>query len=145
MKTVNDILKGGKTEIWSISPTATVFEALQIMGEKEIGALIVIEKEEMIGIISERDYARKIILKDKTSKNTTVHEIMTSKMFTVKPENTLEECMVLMTAKHVRHLPVFDKDKLVGLISIGDVVKAIISEKDILIQELSDYITGKYV
>jgi len=145
MKTVNDILKGKKTEIWSISPAATVFEALKIMGEKEIGAVIVIEKGKMIGIISERDYARKIILKDKTSKNTTVHEIMTSKMFTVKPENTLEECMVLMTAKHVRHLPVFDKDKLVGLISIGDVVKAIISEKDILIQELSDYIAGKYV
>ena len=145
MRTVNDILKGGKTEIWSISPTATVFEALKIMGEKEIGALIVIEKGEMVGIISERDYARKIILKDKTSKNTTVQEIMTSKMFSVKPGNTLEECMVLMTANHIRHLPVLANNKLVGLISIGDVIKAIISEKDIAIQQLSNYIEGKFI
>lgn len=145
MKTVNDILKEKKNEVWSISPTATVFEALHIMGEKDIGALVVIEKGKIIGIVSERDYARKIILKGRTSRDTLVQEIMTSPPLSVKPENTVEECMVLMTGKHVRHLPVFDKDKLVGLISIGDAIKAIIYEKESLIAQLSDYIAGKYV
>jgi CBS domain-containing protein len=145
MKTVKDILKAKKSEVWSISPTATVFEALKLMGEKEIGALVVMEKGEAVGIVSERDYARKVILKGKSSKNTLVQEIMTSHMFSVKPENTVEECMVLITAKRIRHLPVFDKNKFVGLISIGDVVKSIISEQEKLIEQLSDYIAGKYV
>jgi CBS domain-containing protein len=145
MKTVKDILKAKKNEVWSISPTATVFEALKLMGEKEIGALVVMEKGETVGIVSERDYARKVILKGKSSKNTLVQEIMTSHMFSVKPENTVEECMVLITAKRIRHLPVFDKNKFVGLISIGDVVKSIISEQEKLIEQLSDYIAGKYV
>jgi CBS domain-containing protein len=145
MKTVKDILKAKKNEVWSISPTATVFEALKLMGEKEIGALVVMEKGEAVGIVSERDYARKVILKGKSSKNTLVQEIMTSHMFSVKPENTVEECMVLITAKRIRHLPVFDKNKFVGLISIGDVVKSIISEQEKLIEQLSDYIAGKYV
>ncbi|MCX5803345.1 MAG: CBS domain-containing protein [Proteobacteria bacterium] len=145
MKTVKDILKAKKSEVWSISPTATVFEALKLMGEKEIGALVVMEKGEAVGIVSERDYARKVILKGKSSKDTLVQEIMTSHMFSVKPENTIEECMVLITAKRIRHLPVFDKNKFVGLISIGDVVKSIISEQEKLIEQLSDYIAGKYV
>ena len=145
MKTVKDILKAKKSEVWSISPTATVFEALKLMGEKEIGALVVMEKGEAVGIVSERDYARKVILKGKSSKNTLVQEIMTSHMFSVKHENTVEECMVLITAKRIRHLPVFDKNKFVGLISIGDVVKSIISEQEKLIEQLSDYIAGKYV
>jgi CBS domain-containing protein len=145
MKTVKDILKAKKSEVWSISPTATVFEALKLMGEKEIGALVVMEKGEAVGIVSERDYARKVILKGKSSKDTLVQEIMTSHMFSVKPENTVEECMVLITAKRIRHLPVFDKNKFVGLISIGDVVKSIISEQEKLIEQLSDYIAGKYV
>jgi CBS domain-containing protein len=145
MKTVKDILKAKKSEVWSISPTATVFEALKLMGEKEIGALVVMEKGEAVGIVSERDYARKVILKGKSSKDALVQEIMTSHMFSVKPENTVEECMVLITAKRIRHLPVFDKNKFVGLISIGDVVKSIISEQEKLIEQLSDYIAGKYV
>lgn len=145
MKTVKDILMNKKPDVWSISPSATVFEALQLMGKKEIGALIVKDGAEVVGIISERDYARKIILKGKTSKETLVKEIMTSNMFSVKPENTVDDCMVLITAKHIRHLPVFDKGTFVGLISIGDLVKSIISEQEKLIEELSNYISGKYV
>jgi CBS domain-containing protein len=145
MKTVKDLLKNKEHDIWSISPNATVFEALQLIGEKEIGALIVKDGEEVVGVVSERDYARKVILKGKTSMTTLVKEVMSSPAVSVKPENTVEECMVLMTAKRIRHLPVFDKGKLVGIISIGDVVKSIISEQEKLIEQLSDYIAGKYV
>jgi CBS domain-containing protein len=147
MKNVREVLKDKKKEVYSISPKAAVYDALKLMGEKEIGALMVIgDQGNVAGIISERDYARKVILKGKTSKETMVEEIMTpaSKMYTVKPENTVDECMVLMTAKHVRHLPVFDGDTFVGLVSIGDVVKSIISEQEALIEQLSNYITGKY-
>jgi len=145
MKTVKDMLKSKKSELWFVAPTATVFDALKIMGEKEIGALMVMDAGKVVGIISERDYARKVILKGKASKDTLVKEIMTSNMFSVKPENTVEECMVLITGKHIRHLPVFDKDKFVGIVSVGDVVKSLISEQEKLIEQLSDYISGKYV
>jgi len=148
MKTAKEILKNKNKEIWSIAPDNTVFEALKVMGEKEIGALMVMDqKSKVYGIISERDYARKIILKGKTSAETKVSEIMTpmDKMFTVKPETSVEDCMVLITAKRIRHVPVFEDDKFVGLISIGDVVKSIISEKDMLIEHLSNYIAGKYI
>jgi CBS domain-containing protein len=148
MKTAKDMLKEKKKDIWSIGPNKTVFDALKLMGEKEVGALMVIDdKGKVHGIISERDYARKIILKGKTSAQTKVSEIMTpaDRMFTVKPETNVEDCMVLITAKRIRHVPVFDSDKFVGLISIGDVVKSIISEKDMLIEHLSNYIAGKYV
>jgi CBS domain-containing protein len=145
MKTVKDMLKSKKNEVWFVAPTATVFDALKIMGEKEIGALMVMDAGKVVGIISERDYARKVILKGKASKDTLVKDIMTSNMFSVKPENTVEECMVLITGKHIRHLPVFDKDKFVGIVSVGDVVKSLISEQEKLIEQLSDYISGKYV
>lgn len=148
MKNVKEILAAKSAEIWSISSNAKVYEALKLMADKKIGALIVGEKEGKIaGIITERDYARKVILFGKTSKETLVSEIMTQaeKMITVRPETTVEECMVLMTARHVRHLPVFEGSRFVGLLSIGDVVKAIISEKDALIEQLSDYISGKYM
>ena len=145
MKTVRDILSAKKKDVWSVSPSDTVFDALKIMGEREIGALMVMEGGEVVGIISERDYARKIILKGKTSRATLVSEIMTVHMFSVKPENTIEDCMVLMTGKHIRHVPVFDNNKFIGLISIGDVVKEIISEQGRLIEQLSDYIAGKYM
>lgn len=144
MKTVKDMLKSKKSELWFVAPTATVFDALKIMGEKEIGALMVMDAGKVVGIISERDYARKVILKGKASKDTLVKEIMTSNMFSVKPENTVEECMVLITGKRIRHLPVFDKDKFVGIVSVGDVVKSLISEQEKLIEQLSDYISGKY-
>jgi CBS domain-containing protein len=148
MKTAREMLKNKTKEIWSVTPENTVFEALALMGEKEIGALMVMDdKSKVYGIISERDYARKVILKGKTSRDTKVAEIMTplDKMFTVRPDTSVEDCMVLITAKRIRHVPVFDDDKFVGLISIGDVVKSIISEKDMLIEHLSNYIAGRYI
>ena len=148
MKTAQEILKNKSKDVWSVTPDNTVFDALALMGEKEIGALIVIDANSKVqGIISERDYARKIILVGKSSRETKVSEIMTpvDKMFTVKPDTSVEDCMVLITAKRIRHVPVFDNDKFIGLVSIGDVVKSIISEKDMLIEHLSNYISGKYV
>jgi CBS domain-containing protein len=142
MGCVKDILntKGGK--IYSISPKATVYEALEMMSEKNIGALVVMENKKVVGIISERDYARKIILQKKTSKKTLVKEVMSSDLFSVTADTSVEDAMILMTGKHVRHLPVFEKNKFMGVISIGDVVKTIISNKDFLIDQLSEYITG---
>jgi CBS domain-containing protein len=148
MKTVKEILKIKPKDVWSVSPKATVFDALKLMGEKEVGALMVIDDNgKVAGIISERDYARKIMLKGKTSRETPVEEIMTpmSSMYTVKLENTIDDCMVIITGKRIRHLPVFDGDKFLGLISIGDVVKGKVSEQEKLIEQLSDYIAGKYV
>jgi CBS domain-containing protein len=147
MQRARDILKSKTKEVWSISPKSTVFEALKIMGEKEIGSLMVMDKKDkVVGIITERDYARKVILKGKSSRETLVSEIMTpaEKMYTVTPDTPVEDCMVLITGKRIRHVPVFDGDQYVGLISIGDVVKSTISQKDMLIEHLSNYIGGKY-
>jgi CBS domain-containing protein len=147
MQRTSDLLKNRTKQIWTIRPEASVFDALKLMAEKEIGALMVVDKKDkVVGIVTERDYARKIILKGKTSVKTPVQDIMTpvAKMYRVKPETLVEDCMVLMTGKHIRHLPVFDKAKFVGIISIGDVVKATISAKDSLIDHLSDYIGGNY-
>jgi CBS domain-containing protein len=147
MKTVRDILDAKDRAIRSIQPEARVFDALKLMSEMEIGAVMVLDESGAVrGILSERDYARKITLQGKTSRETAVAEIMTpvARMHTVTPANTLEDCMVLMTAKHVRHLPVFEAARFAGLISIGDVVKAIISEKQSLIDQLHDYIAGKF-
>jgi len=144
MISVSDVLKAKNKEIQTIAPTATVFEALKKMSEKQIGALVVMENSKVVGIISERDYARKIILQGKTSKETLVKEVMSTTLFSVNPDTSVEEAMVLMTGKHVRHLPVFEKSKFVGIISIGDVVKSVISNKDFLINQLSEYIAGKY-
>ena len=147
MQTASDILKGKAKQQWSILPDASVFDALKLMAEKEIGALMVMDKKDkVVGILTERDYARKIILQGKTSMKTKVKEIMTpaDKMYKVKPSASVEDCMVLMTGKHIRHVPVFDGSKFVGVISIGDVVKSTISQKDLLIDNLSNYIGGKY-
>ena len=147
MQRASDLLKGKAKQLWTILSEASVLDALKLMAEKEIGALMVVDKKDkVVGIITERDYARKIILKGKTSLETRVREIMTpsDKMYTVKPDTPVEDCMVLMTGKHIRHVPVFDGGKFVGLISIGDVVKSTISQKDMLIDHLSDYIGGKY-
>jgi len=147
MKSVKEVLKAKKKEVWSILPYAAVYDALKLMGEKQIGALMVVDDHgKVAGIISERDYARKVILKGKTSKETKVEEIMTpaSEMYAVNPENSVEECMILMTGKHVRHLPVFENNQFVGVVSIGDVVKSIVSEQEALIEQLSNYIAGKY-
>ena len=147
MQKASDLLKSKANQLWTILPEASVFDALKLMAEKEIGAVMVMDKKnKFVGILTERDYARKIILKGKTSLKTSVKEIMTpvAKIYKVKPDTSVEDCMVLMTGKHIRHVPVFDGDKFVGVISIGDVVKSTISQKDMLIDHLSDYIGGKY-
>jgi CBS domain-containing protein len=148
MRNVRDILNGKSREVHSIGPKATVLDALIMMGDKMIGSLMVIdEADKLVGILTERDYVRKIRLKGKRSAETLVEEIMTprAELYTVKPETTVADCMVLITGKKVRHLPVFDGDNFVGLVSIGDVTKSIVSEQDTLIEHLSDYIAGKYV
>ncbi len=143
MYTVSQILKSKGQQIWSISPAASVYEALQLMAAKDIGALVVMEADRLVGIFSERDYARKVILHGKSSRETRVDEIMTPRVVVVGPERTTEECMALMTDKHIRHLPVMDGDRLIGLISIGDVVKAVISNQKFAISQLENYITGR--
>jgi len=148
MTLVRDILNKKKGKVtWSVLPESTVFDALTLLKEKEIGALMVIDaKGKVAGIFTERDYARKIILRGKASHDTRVEEIMTpaSEMYAVSPETPLENCMALITEKRIRHIPVFDKDKFVGIISIGDTVKSIIEEKQVVIDQLSNYIAGKY-
>jgi CBS domain-containing protein len=143
MKTVRQLLRGKGPGVLSVSPETPVFEALQVMAEKNVGALLVVEREELVGIFSKRDYARKVILKGKSSKETPVKDIMSSHVLYVRPEQTIEDCMALMTDKHVRHLPVLDQGKLVGVISIGDVVKALIDEQQFIIEQLQNYITGR--
>jgi len=143
MVTVRQCLQSKGGEIWSIRPDISVYEALERMAEKDIGALLVLDEENLVGIFSERDYARKVILQGKSSRDTWVSEIMTSRVVFVRPEQTIEECMALMTEKHIRHLPVLDGERLVGVISIGDVVKAIISEQKFVIKQLEHYITGE--
>ncbi len=140
MKTVKEILLTKKTAVISIAPDVTVFDALKLMAEKNIGALPVMDGEKLLGILSERDYARKVILEGKSSKETLVKEIMTEKVLIVKPETTNEECMALMSEKFLRHLPVIENDRVIGIISIGDVVKAIISEQNFTINNLQQYI-----
>jgi CBS domain-containing protein len=142
MTTVKTVLLAKNNAIWSIAPNAFVFDALTLMAEKNIGALLVMQQEQVVGIFSERDYARKIVLKGESSRTTTVKDVMTSGVLIVHPEQSIEECMALMTEKHVRHLPVLEKGELIGLISIGDVVKAIISEHEYTIKQLENYITG---
>ena len=143
MKSIRDILREKGPAAWSISPEATVFKALELMAEKNIGALLVIDKGSLVGILSERDYARKVILKGKMSRTTRVRDIMTASVLVVSPEQSVEECMALMTGKHVRHLPVLEHGKLIGMISIGDVVKAVIADKNFTIEQLTNFITGK--
>ena len=143
MITVRRLLEKKGSDLWSISPHATVFEALGLMAEKNVGAVLVIEDEVLVGIISERDYARKIILKGKTSMDTRVWEIMTSSVVYVSPDQSIEECMALMTEKRIRHLPVLEDDQLIGVISIGDVVKELISEQEFVIEQLVSYISGR--
>lgn len=142
MKTVRDILASKGADIWSIAPDATVFETLQLMADKEIGAVLVMVGGNAVGIFTERDYARQVILKGKASKDTPVREVMTSRVVYVKPDESIENCMALMTDKRVRHLPVLDQNRVCGVLSIGDVVKAVISEKQFMIQQLENYITS---
>ena len=142
MKTVKSIIDAKGSEVWSIDADASVFEALEFMADKNIGAVIVTHDDDLVGIISERDYARKIILMSRSSKETRVSEIMTPDPTCVSPTDSVSSCMQLMTDKRFRHLPVVDDGDLVGLISIGDVVRTVIGEQQFLIDQLETYITG---
>ena len=144
MTTVAQILKSKPDQtIYTITPEASVFDAVKLMAEKNIGALTVVEGEKFVGLITERDYARKIILKGRSSRETPVRDCMTSPVTCVRPEQTSEECMALMTEHRLRHLPVIDGGKLIGLISIGDLVKDVISEQKLIIEQLEHYIAGE--
>jgi CBS domain-containing protein len=142
LKSVRQVLKDKGYAVETVAPQASVYEALQKMANRELGALIVFEGGEICGLLSERDYARKVVLQGKLSKETQVQEIMTRRVITVEPEQTVEACMVLMTDKHIRHLPVIEEGRLIGIVSIGDIVKAVIEAQRLTIEELETYITS---
>ena len=142
MGTVRNILQIKGNAVHSVSPDTSVYDALESLEEKNLGALVVVDNGKLIGIFTERDYARKVILKGRSSKDTLVRDIMSGQPIYVTPDTTIEECMHLMTNKFIRHLPVIDRDELIGVISIGDVVKFVIKEKDFIIENLEHYITG---
>ncbi len=142
MTLVSHILESKGHDVWAVKPSDTVYDSLQLMADKEIGALLVMDGDMVVGIVTERDYARKVILEGKSSKDSSVSEIMTKSVLCVSPERTIGECMALMTDKRVRHLPVLDHKRVVGVLSIGDLVKAMISEQKVLIDQLQHYIAG---
>ena len=142
--TISSVLRQKSGDIYHVSPGHSVYDAIEMMADKHVGALLVIADGRLVGVISERDYARKVILKGKASKQTLVEEIMTSPVVYVSPQHTVDECMALMTEKRVRHLPVCHDDRVVAMISIGDLVKWIIDGQDRTIHQLEDYISGKY-
>ena len=142
MQSVQDILNSKGSDVWSIKPDDIIFNAIKLMADKGIGALLVMEDDKLVGIVTERDYARKVVLEGKSSREACIHEVMTTKVLCVTPERTIDECMALMTDKRIRHLPVLDHKKVVGFVSIGDLVKAVISEQKILIDQLQHYISG---
>ena len=143
MRTIREILKEKGNNIWSVTPDTSVYDALSLMADKSIGAVLVLGDNSLKGIMSERDYARKIILKGKSSREVSVSEIMSTKVVYIDIDTDIEECMALMINKRIRHLPVFEDGNLAGIISIGDVVKALINEKEVVISELENYITGR--
>lgn len=146
MKHVREILKSKAIkQTYTVQPTTMVLDALKLMSEKEVGALLVLDSKRLVGIVTERDYARKVVLMARSSHTATVSEIMSTDILTVNPDQTIDECMELLTEKRVRHLPVMDEGRLIGLISIGDVVKNIISEQEDTIQHLEQYIRGETV
>jgi len=142
MQTVRDILKKKGPVVWFVSPDVSVYDALKLMAERNVGAVLVMVDGRPIGILSERDYARQVILKGKTSRDTPVREIMTSRVVFVRPDQSVDECMAVMTDKRIRHLPVLEAGNLIGLLSVGDVVKAVISDKQFLIEQLENYIAS---
>jgi CBS domain-containing protein len=142
MTTVRSVLQSKGSDIWSTAPDTLVIDALKVMAEKNVGALLVMEGNQLVGIFSERDYARKVVLKGESSHNIAIRNVMSSGVISVTPDQSIEDCMALMTGKHIRHLPVLENSKLVGMISIGDVVKAIISQHEDTIKQLENYITG---
>ncbi len=142
MITIKEILRH-KPEVWTIEPDATVYRALELMAEKNVGALPVVQNGKLVGIFSERDYARKCILLGRFSRDTLVSELMSSPVITATPDMTVYQCLAIMTERHIRHLPVVEGEKLVGIVTIGDVGKAIISEQEVAIRSLEGYITGR--
>jgi len=142
MKTIRQILKVKGRKVWTISPAARVFDALQVMAEKDVGALLVVNGKTLVGVFSERDYARKVILQGKSSKNIRVSEIMSSPPIFIEPENTVEQGLALMSAKHVRHLPVMENNRLIGIVTIGDLVRSLIDEQKVVIDHLEKYIVS---
>lgn len=142
MGTVRQVLEEKGHTVWTISPDASVYDAVALMAEKEIGALTVVQNDRVVGLISERDYARKVILKGRASKETPVRDIMATRVVYARLDQTVEECMAVITDQRVRHLPVLENGRLIGLISIGDLVKAIIAEQKFIIDQLLHYITS---
>ena len=141
---IASILSRKGSEIWSVAPEATVYEAIALMAQKGVGAMLVVSGGQLVGIVSERDYARKVMLLGRSSKDTLVKDIMTGKVITATPDNTVEECMRIVTHHHIRHLPVLDGGRLVGIVSIGDLVNAIIELQAHTIDQLHTYISGNY-
>lgn len=142
MRLVQDILSFKGNDVYSVGPDITIFEAVQMMADKSVGALLVMDNDKPIGIVTERDYARKVALEGRSSRNALVKEIMSTRVLCVNPQRTIQDCMALMTDKRARHLPVVDHKNVIGMISIGDLVKAVIAEQQFVIDQLHDYITG---
>ena len=140
MTSVKQILQGKGHDVWSIGPEASVYDAIAMMADKEVGALAIVDADLLVGVLSERDYARKVVLQGRSSKGTKIKDIMTTRVAYARPGQSVEECMAIMTEKRIRHLPVMDGDKLLGMISIGDLVKAIIEEQQHVIEQLEQYI-----
>jgi CBS domain-containing protein len=144
MELIKNLIKVKGNEIWSIEPSASVFDAVKLMADKGIGALMVTQGNKLEGVISERDYARKVILKNRLSRETSVEEIMTTRVVYAHPEQNVEECMALMTEKHIRHLPIMVEEKLLAVVSIGDLVKSIIAQQQLTIKQLEQYVSGDW-
>jgi CBS domain-containing protein len=143
LKSVRQVLDAKGYAVETVTPETTVYEALQKMSNREVGALVVLQDGEICGLVSERDYARKVILQDRHSKETSVQDIMTRRVITLEPRQTVEACMVVMTDKRIRHIPIVEEGRLIGIVSIGDIVKAVIEELRLTIEELENYITGR--
>jgi CBS domain-containing protein len=141
MASIKQVLQGKGHDVWSIGPEASVLDALTMMAEKEVGALAVTDADKLVGVVTERDYARKVVLQGRSSESTKIKEIMTSRVAYTRPEQSVEECMAVMTDKRIRHLPVMDGERLLGMISIGDLVKSIIEEQQQVIEQLEQYIS----
>ena len=142
--TIGMVLKQKGLNIWSLGPEASVYDAIELMANKHVGALLVISEGKLVGIISERDYARKVILQERSSKQTCVKEIMTSPVIVVRSDHTVEDCMRFMTNNRIRHLPIVENEKVLGVVSIGDLVKWVVSAQEETIQQMHHYITGRY-